>query len=119
MKIVNKGWGFELWIVNKPQYCGKLLHFEAGKRCSYHYHKEKDETFYLHSGKMVITYGYDDDTSHSESITLYSGQRFYVPTGMRHQMFAVEDSELFEFSTEHKDEDSYRVAPGDSQKENK
>ena len=43
MKFVPKGWGFEKWIVNKPEYCGKLLYFVKGKRCSWHYHKIKDE----------------------------------------------------------------------------
>jgi hypothetical protein len=32
---------------------------------------------------------------------------------MRHQMFAIEDTELFEFSTEHFEDDSYRIKPGD------
>jgi quercetin dioxygenase-like cupin family protein len=32
----------------------RLLFFEAGKRCSWHYHKIKDETFYVQSGE---TYG--------------------------------------------------------------
>ena len=32
MKFVKKGWGHELWIVNKTEYCGKLLFFEKGKK---------------------------------------------------------------------------------------
>ena len=24
MKFVKKGWGYELWIVNKKEYCGTL-----------------------------------------------------------------------------------------------
>ena len=47
IKIVPKGWGYEKWIVNTDEYCGKLLHFIKGKKCSWHYHKLKDETFYL------------------------------------------------------------------------
>ena len=27
MKFVEKGWGWERWIVNKEEYCGKLLYF--------------------------------------------------------------------------------------------
>ena len=52
IKFVPKGWGHEKWIVNNDEYCGKLLFFEEGKRCSWHYHKIKDETFYLQSGKL-------------------------------------------------------------------
>ena len=58
MKFVKKGWGHELWIINKPEYCGKLLFFEKGKRCSWHHHKIKDEVFYLQSGKMMVYYSY-------------------------------------------------------------
>ena len=46
IKFVKKGWGYELWIVNKPEYCGKLLFFNEGKKCSWHYHILKDEVFY-------------------------------------------------------------------------
>ena len=42
-KIVPKGWGYEKWIVNKSEYCGKLLYFMRDKKCSWHYHKLKDE----------------------------------------------------------------------------
>ena len=41
--FVPKGWGFEKWIVNCDEYCGILLYFVIGKRCSWHYHKLKDE----------------------------------------------------------------------------
>lgn len=118
-KIVLKGWGFEKHIVNKPEYCGKLLHFEKGKKCSYHFHRLKDETFYLQSGELKIKFGLDDDLENANEITLKAGDSFHVYIGMRHQMIAVKDSDLFEFSTQDFPEDSIRVAPGDSQKESK
>ena len=57
IKHVPKGWGYEKWIVNTEEYCGKLLFLNEGKRCSWHYHKLKDETFYLQSGKILLYYG--------------------------------------------------------------
>jgi hypothetical protein len=36
-----------------------------------------------------------------------------VYRGLRHQMYALEDTELFEFSTQHFDSDSNRISPGD------
>ena len=45
IKFVPKGWGFEKWIVNCEQYCGKLLYIAKGKKCSWHYHNKKDEVF--------------------------------------------------------------------------
>ena len=41
------------------------------------------------------------------------GDKFYVYPGLRHQMQARTDTELFEFSTQHFDDDSYRVEAGD------
>jgi quercetin dioxygenase-like cupin family protein len=113
MKFVDKGWGWEKWIVNKPEYCGKLLFLEEGKRCSFHYHKLKDETFYLQSGKLILRYSDDDDLEKTEEIILNKGDSFYVYPGLRHQMEALSDSELFEFSTQHFDEDSHRIINGD------
>lgn len=113
MKHVDKGWGYEKWIVNKEEYCGKLLSFVKGKRCSWHFHKLKDEVFYLHSGKLEIKFSDDDDITASKSIILMPGENFHVYRGLRHQMIALENSELFEFSTQHFDEDSYRVQKGD------
>jgi len=37
----------------------------------------------------------------------------HIPTGMRHQFVALKDTELFEFSTTHFEEDSYRLEKGD------
>ncbi len=113
MKYVKKGWGHELWIVNKPEYCGKLLFLKQGKRCSWHYHKLKDEVFYLQSGKILVKYGITDNMEETEELVLEPGQNFHVYTGLRHQMIALEDSELFEFSTQHFDSDSYRLIRGD------
>lgn len=113
IKIVPKGWGYEKWIVNTEEYCGKLLFFNEGKRCSWHYHKQKDETFYLQSGKILLYYGDSDSLDEAKDILLEAGDKFHIYRGLRHQMVAIEDSELFEFSTEHFDEDSYRVIKGD------
>ena len=110
---VEKGWGYEKWIVNKKEYCGKLLFFHQGKRCSWHYHKLKDEVFYLQSGEMIVKFSEEDDISKAEEVILKPGDNFHVYRGLRHQMIALQPSQLFEFSTEHFDSDSYRVIKGD------
>jgi len=111
--FVPKGWGYEKWITNNDKYCGKLLFFVKGKKCSWHYHQIKDEVFYIQSGKILVKYSGQDDLSLSHSVVLERGDSFHVKTGMRHQMIALEDTELFEFSTQHFDEDSYRIQKGD------
>ena len=110
--FVPKKWGYEDWIVNKKEYCGKLLFFKKGKRCSWHYHKLKDETFYVHSGELEVRYGWSDDKSdlNTEVKLLKAGATFYVPVGMRHQMTGLTDVKMFEFYTQHFDEDSIRIS---------
>lgn len=112
LNIHTKGWGYENWIVNNGMYCGKLLVFNSGHKCSFHYHKIKHETFYLHKGKMELKYSIFDDIGTSVSIILNPGDKFEIPQLMRHQMIALEDSELFEFSTQHFEDDSYRIERG-------
>ena len=113
IKFVSKGWGFEKWIVNCEEYCGKLLYFVKGRRCSWHYHKLKDEVFYVQSGKIKVLFSEEDALEDASDIILEKGDNFHVYRGLRHQMIALEDTELFEFSTQHFDEDSYRVIKGD------
>ena len=110
---VNKGWGHELIIVNENGYCGKILNLNKGKQTSWHYHKLKNETFYLESGKLEITYGYSKNIKKAKKIVMSPGDRFSVPVGLVHRIHAIEKSKLFEFSTTHYDSDSYRVTKGD------
>ena len=56
IEIHSKGWGYDKWIVNNDLYCCKVLFFERGKKCSWHYHKVKDETFYVQSGEILLRY---------------------------------------------------------------
>ncbi len=112
MKIINKGWGCEKIIHNGDGYCGKILCFDEGKKCSYHYHKIKTETFYC-KGKILLIYGDDDKIENAKKIILENEDVFHIPAGVRHQMIALEKTELFEFSSTHIDSDSYRVLPGD------
>jgi quercetin dioxygenase-like cupin family protein len=113
IKFVPKGWGFEKWIVNCEEYCGKLLYLVKGKRCSWHYHKLKDEVFYVQSGRILVKYSDSDDITAAKTVVLSRGDNFHVYRGLRHQMIAEADSEIFEFSTQHFDEDSHRIIKGD------
>lgn len=108
-----KGWGKEIWIANTEKYCGKILCFSKDKKCSWHYHKIKDEVFYLLDGKLQITVSEDDSIENAEKFILEQGEVFHVKTGMRHQMLALEDSRLLEVSTQHFEEDSIRISKGD------
>ena len=113
VKFVSKGWGYEKWIVNCEKYCGKILFLAKGKKCSWRYHRKKDEVFYVQSGAIKIYYGWDDNIEMASVAVLERGDKFHVPIRLKHRMVALEDTELFEFSTEHFDEDSYRIEKGD------
>jgi mannose-6-phosphate isomerase-like protein (cupin superfamily) len=111
--IEPKGWGREVWIANNLLYCGKILEIRKGKRCSLHFHKVKTESFYLRSGRLLIRV---QDSANKEPVRefeLYEGECMDIPPGLLHQMEALEDSELFEFSTPHFESDSYRLVKGD------
>lgn len=113
-KLVEKAWGYELWIHNEEDYCGKILHFNKNAKFSMHFHVKKDETWYISSGEFVL-HGIDTETAKKYSRVLKVGDVVEVKKGIPHQLQALEEGDVFEVSTEHFDEDSYRVSKGDSQ----
>ena len=110
---VEKGWGHEKWIVNTPEYCGKILHVKRGKRCSWHYHRLKDETFYVQSGRVMVFIGEGNDEETAEMLVLEPGDSLHIPPDTRHFFFGLTDADIFEFSTHHEDNDSIRITKGD------
>jgi mannose-6-phosphate isomerase-like protein (cupin superfamily) len=113
VRVVPKGWGREVWIANNDLYCGKLLEIRKGKRCSLHYHKLKTESFYLRSGRLKVRVKESPESETIEEFEFGPGECMDVPRGLVHQMEAIEDAELFEFSTTHFDDDSHRLVRGD------
>ena len=111
--IETKGWGREVWIANTPLYCGKILEMRKGKRCSLHYHKVKTESFYLSRGKLTVRIKESPDWDGLEEFEMVRGDCLDIPPGLVHQMEALEDAELLEFSTQHFESDSYRLVKGD------
>ena len=103
-KIVDKVWGSEEWLANTNQYCGKILNLNPGFSCSYHYHKNKDETFYVLDGKVYLMI-------EGEEKVLNTGDSQRVLPGQRHKFASLRGlSKLVEISTHHEDGDSYREA---------
>lgn len=119
LHFVSKGWGYEKWICNNEKYCGKILHFVKGRQCSLHYHKLKDETFFVSNGMVRLSYAQiPSDSPMPENpllmqVILSKGDVFHIPPYTLHHVLALEDSEIVEVSTQHFDEDSYRVQKGD------
>jgi mannose-6-phosphate isomerase-like protein (cupin superfamily) len=115
--VVKKGWGYELIWATNDKYCGKIMVFEkAGNKFSLHFHKEKDETWFINSGRFKLRY-VDTATATIYEKELKEGDVWHNPPLMPHQLEALEDnSSITEVSTPDSVEDNYRLAPGDSQK---
>ena len=127
VRWVPKGWGGERIFANIPPapgfsgYCGKLLYVIAGHGCSYHYHKIKDETFYVVAGTVRLYYSPVDrhparlgnslDDAHV--VELVQGRTFHVPPLLRHRFFGETDAIIAEASSYDDPADTYRLAPGD------
>ena len=106
MKKVNKDWGYEEWIVNNELYCFKKIFVKKGYQCSIHWHKEKDETFYIEYGKILI------DMFGLPQHIMKTGDILRLPPNTLHRFTAIEDTMMYEVSTHHEDSDSYRVIKG-------
>lgn len=100
-QIVQKVWGEEQIIVNK-RYCGKILTLMEQHRCSMHYHKKKDETFFVISGLVLLEIG-------KEILLLHPGYSVGVKPGVPHRFTGLGWSKIVEFSTHHEDSDSCRT----------
>ena len=112
---VEKGWGSEeIWATNE-QYCGKLMHFNQDAKFSMHFHAEKEETWYVLSGKFVVRWIKTEDASIKEK-ELDVGNTWHNKPQVPHQLICVEAGTIIEVSTPDSVEDNYRVMPGDSQK---
>lgn len=109
-KRVEKKWGYELWIHNDIDYCGKLLVFNnSGDKFSMHYHMIKDETWYVQNGAFQFDW---IDTENGERCytQLQKGDIVEIKKGLPHQLTALlDESTIFEVSTQHFDDDSYRI----------
>lgn len=114
---VEKGWGHEFIFATNDKYCGKFLNFKKNGKFSMHFHREKEETWYVLSGKFLIRL---IDTGTADIIQFYlsPGQTWHNKPLLPHQVICIEEGVLVEVSTPDSVEDNYRVLPGDSQSAN-
>jgi mannose-6-phosphate isomerase-like protein (cupin superfamily) len=111
---IPKGWGSEIIFENNELYCGKLLNFKKGAKFSMHYHLIKDETWFVKEGEFIYRY-INTNNADVIQINLKEGDTVRQLPGQPHQLEALTDGVIFEVSTQHFDDDSYRVIKGDTQ----
>lgn len=99
---VEKPWGHELIWAETDRYVGKVLHIKAGEALSVQYHRVKDETIHLLSGRMQFFAGPSEEEM--APVELSKGESFRVVPGTVHRMVAVSDCDVLEASTPHLDD---------------
>lgn len=100
LKVVEKAWGHEEWIVNEDEYCGKFLHLNKGATCSYHYHPIKRETFRLIEGEVDLNVD-------GEQVRLRGA--ITIRPGTPHQFTGITNAIILEVSSHHDDADVVRI----------
>ncbi len=91
-----KPWGTELLIAHTEHYLGKALFMTAGSGGNLQYHERKVETFFLASGKAMVTWEKDGEQF---TDVMEPGQAYHVPAGAIHAVKALDDCVFFEAST--------------------
>ena len=94
---VEKPWGHEEIWAKTDRYVGKILHIEAGHSLSLQYHKVKEETIRLQSGKLALEV--QEPEEQRRTIEMLPGDSYHVRPGTIHRMTAVETCDVFEVST--------------------
>ena len=93
---VEKPWGYELHWARTERYVGKILHIKAGHALSLQYHNRKEETIYLHTGKLLYEIEVDGQL---KKIEMKPGDSVHVVPKTVHRMTAIEDCDVLEAST--------------------
>jgi mannose-6-phosphate isomerase len=103
VRKVEKPWGYELiWAVTDT-YVGKVLFVKAGQSLSLQFHREKEESWLVQSGRAKLELGeVGQGVLMQEVIT--AGSAFHYAPGTVHRVTAIEDTTILEVSTPHLDD---------------
>jgi mannose-6-phosphate isomerase len=102
-RTVEKPWGWELHWAATDLYVGKILFVRAGHSLSLQFHNEKDESWYVESGRAQIELG-DPGTPILNAEVVTAGACFRFRPGTVHRVTALEDTTILEVSTPHLDD---------------
>ena len=95
---VEKPWGHELIWALTDRYCGKVLFVRAGHSLSLQFHREKDESWLVHSGRAKLELGEVGSRALLEEV-IGPGAAFHYEPGTVHRVTALEDTTIIEVST--------------------
>ena len=95
---IDKPWGHELLWALTDDYCGKLLFVRAGESLSLQFHREKDESWLVHSGRAQLDMAAPGEKV-PQSEVVGPGAAFRIRPGTVHRVTALEDTTIIEVST--------------------
>jgi mannose-6-phosphate isomerase len=95
---VEKPWGWELIWAHAEDYAGKILFVRAGQSLSLQFHNEKDESWYVESGRAELELG-DAGQAVLNTEVIATGACFRFRPGTVHRVTALEDTTILEVST--------------------
>jgi mannose-6-phosphate isomerase len=97
---VEKPWGWELIWAHADAYVGKILFVRSGHSLSLQFHRQKDESWYVESGRAELELG-DAGQGVLNTEVITAGASFHFPPGTVHRVTALEDTTILEVSTPH------------------
>ena len=95
---VEKPWGWELIWAHTEAYVGKILFVRAGESLSLQFHREKDESWWVETGRAKLELGAVGDAVLKTEV-IARGAAFHFPPGTVHRVTALEDTTILEVST--------------------
>jgi mannose-6-phosphate isomerase len=95
---VEKPWGYELIWAHTDLYVGKILFVRAGQSLSLQFHREKDESWLVDSGRAELELG-DAGEGALKTEVIAAGACFHFVPGTVHRVTALEDTRIVEVST--------------------
>jgi mannose-6-phosphate isomerase-like protein (cupin superfamily) len=95
---VDKPWGYELIWARTDDYCGKVLFVRAGESLSLQFHRQKDESWLIQSGRAKLDMAAAGEKV-PQSEVVGPGAAFRLKPGTVHRVTAVEDTTILEAST--------------------
>jgi mannose-6-phosphate isomerase len=107
---IDKYWGCIQSIVANESLTLKIIKMNANSQSSMEYHVNKDENYYIASGKIKL--GLRIGRAENKSIILNAGDVYHIPPGLMHMRMAIEDTEIIEWSNKDDDTDSNIVEDG-------
>lgn len=99
VRRVEKPWGYEIHFTpDDLPYMGKLLHIDEGKRLSLQAHDQKQESWFLASGNIILMI--ENKDGELEEVPLRAGKGYTCAIGQRHRLMGgTGGGNVFEVST--------------------